>query len=132
MGRHFTNHATKNFQRWKKSEDAKLKSMIREGRNSEEIALELGRTRASVMGRKSYLGIKDKMTPARGSSMPYTSFSKNRTNDSTQATLEFPEVETKTKPEKTTAKSLGSSLDEVISRAQSMGLKVNITISSEN
>jgi hypothetical protein len=135
MARHFTHHATRNFKRWSKSEDSKLKSLIRSGLNSEEVALEMGRTRASVMVRKSYLGIKDKMTPARGSSMPYTSFARNRNTDS-QASINFPEAETPaTVPAPTTVektKSLGKSLDEVISRAKAMGLKVNITISSDN
>lgn len=134
MARNFTDHATKNFQRWKKSEDAKLKSLIREGRNSEEIALEMGRTRASIMGRKSYLGIREKMTPARGSSMPYTASSRNRGSVTTnQSTLEFPETETKVVEKIPSGKkSLGNSLDEVITQAKAMGLKVNITISSDN
>ncbi len=127
MSRNFTQHATKNFQRWKKSEDDKLKSLIRGGCNSEEIALELGRTRASVMGRKSFLGIREKMTPARGSSMPYTSFARNRSLD------EKKKVHTSSvaydAPLGTV--SIGSSIDTVIARAKSMGLKVNITISSE-
>lgn len=130
MARHFTNHATKNFKRWSKSEDSKLKTMIVNGFNSEEIALELGRTRASIMGRKSFLGIEERLEPARGSKMPYTSFARNRHNDSNQAVMNFPEVIEKP-VEKKEKSSLGSSLDEVIAKAKAMGLKVNITISSE-
>ena len=132
MARHFTHHATKNFKRWSKSEDSKLKTMIVNGFNSEEIALEMGRTRASIMGRKSFLGIEEKMEPARGSRMPYTSFAKHRTKNPAQTTL-FPVAEVKEKERVTQAPpaSIGNSIDEFIAKAKLMGLKVNITISSE-
>jgi len=55
--------------------------MIRDGKNSAEIATELGRTRAAVMNRKQVLGVAQKMTAARGSKMPYTAYDKKRTTN---------------------------------------------------
>jgi len=55
--------------------------MIKDGKNSAEIATELGRTRAAVMNRKQVLGVAQKMAPARGSKMPYTAYDKTRTTN---------------------------------------------------
>lgn len=74
-------NAARQHERWTQAHDMKLKKMIRDGKNSEEIATELGRTRAAVMGRKAALGITQKMAPARGSKMPYTAYDKTRTTD---------------------------------------------------
>jgi hypothetical protein len=74
-------NAARQHERWTQAHDMKLKKMIRDGKNSEEIATELGRTRAAVMGRKAALGITQKMAPARGSKMPYTAYDKTRTTN---------------------------------------------------
>jgi hypothetical protein len=73
--------ALRQHERWTTAHDLKLKKMIKDGKNSAEIATELGRTRAAVMGRKTVLGISQKMTPARGSKMPYTAYDKTRTTN---------------------------------------------------
>lgn len=73
--------ALRQHERWTPAHDLKLKKMIKDGKNSAEIATELGRTRAAVMNRKQVLGIAQKMTPARGSKMPYTAYDKKRTTD---------------------------------------------------
>ena len=73
--------ALRQHERWTSAHDLKLKKMIKDGKNSAEIATELGRTRAAVMNRKQVLGITQKMTPARGSKMPYTAYDKKRTTD---------------------------------------------------
>jgi hypothetical protein len=73
--------ALRQHERWTQAHDLKLKKMIKDGKNSAEIAAELGRTRAAVMNRKQVLGISQKMTAARGSSMPYTAYDKTRTTN---------------------------------------------------
>ena len=57
------------------------RKMIKDGKNSEEIATELGRTRAAIMGRKQVIGIPEKITAARGSKMPYTAYDKKRSKN---------------------------------------------------
>lgn len=80
-------NAARQHERWTQAHDLKLKKMIRDGKNSEEIATELGRTRAAVMGRKTSLGIVQKMAPARGSKMPYTAYDKTRTTSADKIDL---------------------------------------------
>lgn len=74
-------NAKRQHERWTPSQDAKLKKLIKEGKNSAEIATELGRTRSAIMGRKYNLGIKDSLKPAVGSDMPYTAYDKKRTTN---------------------------------------------------
>jgi hypothetical protein len=124
--------APKLFKRWKGYEDAKLRSMVKNGYSSEAIALELGRTRSAISGRKSQLGIKERITPARGSKMPYTAFSRNRSEkpaaETASPVASVPAKELVTEPR---IKSLGTTIDTLIHKAKSMGLKINITVSSQ-
>jgi hypothetical protein len=120
------------FRPWTKVDDQKLKSLVINGKNSEEIATALGRTRASVMGRKSYLGIKQKMAPARGSSMPYTAFAKEE-RGSSKPTPAPAIVEVSTSASAPIKKaSLGSTIDTLIQQSKDMGLKLKISFSSED
>lgn len=73
--------AARQHQLWTPAQDLRLRKMIKDGKNSEEIAAELGRTRAAIMNRKQVLGIKEKITAARGSKMPYTAYDKKRTKN---------------------------------------------------
>ena len=139
------------FKRWSKKDDATLRRMIKQGKNSEEIATELGRTRSSIMGRKSFLGIKTKMTPARGSKMPYVAFGRNRRSPEEMMMddgLSFSNdvelqpkskagrpagsknKETKVKQHKETL-TMGSHLDKLLEAAKKMGMTLEITIKSE-
>lgn len=117
------------FRPWTNVDDQKLKTMIVGGKNSEEIATALGRTRASVMGRKSFLGIKQKMAPARGSSMPYTAFAKEERGTVIRAKV--PEVVEliQSKPVKAT---LGTTIDTLIQQSKDMGLRIKISFTSED
>ncbi len=123
--------ASSQFRPWTKIDDHMLIKMINEGKNSEQIAESLGRTRAAVMGRKSHLGVKQKMAPARGSKMPYTGFSKEG-----RAKIEdiLPEIPTSAPIIETprATSTLGSSIDEVLNKAKALGLKVKISISTED
>jgi hypothetical protein len=134
------------FKRWSKKDDATLRRMIKQGKNSEEIATELGRTRSSIMGRKYSLGIKAKMTPARGSKMPYVAFGKDRRSPEE---MMMDEVVVTTQPEPKSrpgrpagsknkeakvvkeSPSMGSHLDKLLEAAKKMGMTLEITIKSE-
>lgn len=121
--------APSQFKPWTKVDDQKLRTLIIDGKNSEEIAIALGRTRASVMGRKSFLGIKQKMAPARGSSMPYTAFAKEERGTVVRETKVTPSGEVHAAPVKST---LGTTIDTLIKQSKDMGLKIKISFSSED
>lgn len=128
------------FKRWSKKDDATLRRMIKQGKNSEEIATELGRTRSAIMGRKSFLGIKTKMVAARGSQMPYVSFGRNRRNPEemqedmvqvvTQPRAGRP-AGAKNKKKETDTSTMGSHIDKLLEAAKKMGMTLEITIKSE-
>ena len=136
--------ASSQFRPWTKIDDHMLIKMVNEGKNSEQIAESLGRTRAAVMGRKSHLGVKQRMAPARGSKMPYIGFSK----ESRSKTIEeediapgfskegistpAPEVPAPIIETPRASNTIGSSIDEIFAKAKAMGLKVKISISTED
>jgi hypothetical protein len=122
--------------------------MVKNGKNSEEIATELGRTRSAIMGRKSFLGIKTKMSAARGSKMPYVSFERNRRSPEELMSMNEIEVVTEVKELKKPGRpagsknkeakaiqketpSMGSHLDKLLEAAKKMGMTLEITIKSE-
>ena len=51
---------------WTRKDDAILKEMASNKSNSDQIAVALGRTKASVWGRKSMLGIKARLASSKG------------------------------------------------------------------
>jgi hypothetical protein len=126
--------------RWNKKDDGILKRMIKEGKNSEEIATELGRTRAGIFARKRKLGIKWKMTKAFGSEMPYVSRKNNKSLEE-HAPLEIapvvslPEnIQEEVFMEKNNLGSennLGKEIDKLIEISKNLGISFTITISSE-
>lgn len=69
----------KQNKRWSHDDDETLRKMVRAGRDSVQISQHLGRTRASVSWRKSIIGVKESMTPAYGSKVPYVAFTRDRT-----------------------------------------------------
>jgi hypothetical protein len=121
------------FKRWSKKDDAQLRSMIKEGKNSEEIATALGRTRWSILGRKSKLSIKPRIAPARGSKMPYFSFERKRKAEKEEApTVLIAKAETqKEKTQKEKNEKIGKNIDRLIETAQSLGISFTITITSD-
>jgi len=129
MSRKFYN-ATSQFTAWTKTEDATLKKMVEEGKNSAQIAETMGRTRASIFARKSKLGIKTKMSAARGSKMPYVGFSKTKRNSSTSS---IPATSLETLPVSPKKdKTLGDHIDTLISSAKILGLNLKIEISTDD
>ena len=79
---------------WTKKDDAILKEMASNKSTTAQIAIALGRTKASVWGRKSALGIKGRLASSKGQNViaPTTLTSNNRRSIETAV-----RVKTKTK-----------------------------------
>ena len=79
---------------WTKKDDAILKEMASNKSTTAQIAIALGRTKASVWGRKSMLGIKGRLASSKGQNViaPTTLTSNNRRKTEAMVT-----VKTKTK-----------------------------------
>ena len=58
--------APSNNASWTKKDDAILKEMASGKSTTDQIAVALGRTKASVWGRKSNLGVKDRLASSKG------------------------------------------------------------------
>jgi hypothetical protein len=73
---------------WTKKDDAMLKEMASNKSTTDQIAVALGRTKASVWGRKSILGIKGRLASSKGQSVfaPTTLGTKNRNTSATPVT----------------------------------------------
>ncbi len=140
--------------RWSSSEIRTLKQMVMEGKNSSEIAIALGRTRASVMGKKSSMDWGSKLRIHRGSNgrtAPMTAGTKTRSksdhnvhSSETQSKLEFDDfIETTKKQLKADKKAfmkvekaakavkktsdVGSWVSQLNAFAKQSGLKLKIT-----
>ena len=72
--------APSNNASWTKKDDAILKEMASGKSTTDQIAVALGRTKASVWGRKSNLGVKDRLASSKGQKniAPTTLSTKNR------------------------------------------------------
>jgi hypothetical protein len=137
-----TYRPTSNFKRWTSEEDQILRDMISRGKNSAQIAKFLGRTRVSIFARKSKLGIDAKMSPARGSEMPYTHGTKTRNGNhkgrvkgSGKSTPSFtPPANTNrvNVTPRTSRASLGAHLDALMATAKQAGIKVSVSFTSED
>ena len=140
MPKHY-HKPSKLYQRWTQEEDDQLQTMVLKGKNSEQIARALGRTRVSIFARKAKLGIGSRMEPARGSGMPYTSFSRQSRNGvPTSTSIEEKKAPSPTptpapvepKEPRRYTPSLGTQIDSIIKEARTKGLKLSITIASED
>lgn len=91
------NHlAPSNNRRWNRKDDQILRQMVKEKATTSEVALALGRTKASVWGRKSSLGLGGRLASSKGKpgiSAPTTLGTKTRTQ--TSAKIQEKPVETK-------------------------------------
>jgi hypothetical protein len=113
--------------------------MISRGKNSAQIAKFLGRTRVSIFARKSKLGIDAKMSPARGSEMPYTHGTKTRNGNhkgrvkgSGKPTPTFTPPTNSKRDNVTPRTSLGAHLDALMATAKQAGIKVSVSFTSED
>ena len=73
---------------WTKKDDAILKEMASNKSTTAQIAVSLGRTKSSVWGRKSMLGIKGRLASSKGQSLfaPTTLGTKKRSTFTTEPT----------------------------------------------
>jgi hypothetical protein len=73
---------------WTKKDDAMLKEMASNKSTTAQIAIALGRTKASVWGRKSMLGIKARLSSSKGQNVfaPTTLGTKKRSASATPVT----------------------------------------------
>lgn len=74
---------------WTKKDDALLKEMASNRSTTAQIAIALGRTKASVWGRKSILGIKGRLASSKGQTVfaPTTLGTKNRKSTEAMVTV---------------------------------------------
>jgi hypothetical protein len=59
------------FKRWTPAEDLSLRDMVEAGKNTRQIARELGRSGPSIWGRKQFLGIESRITNSPRGMSPY-------------------------------------------------------------
>lgn len=113
---------------WTKKDDAILKEMASNKSTTAQIAIALGRTKASVWGRKSTLGIKGRLASSKGQNViaPTTLTSNNRR--STEATVQV-KTKTKVSPEPRVVEKTNISMDfATLSKlAKQTGAKIVIT-----
>lgn len=69
LGRKPTNY----FKRWTPAEDQTLRDLVEAGKNTRQIARELGRSGPSIWGRKQSLGIESRIASSPHGTSPYNS-----------------------------------------------------------
>lgn len=113
---------------WTKKDDALLKEMASNRSTTAQIAIALGRTKASVWGRKSILGIKGRLASSKGQTVfaPTTLGTKNRKSTEAMVTVK---TKTKVSEEPRVVEKTNISMDfATLSRlAKESGAKIVIT-----
>jgi hypothetical protein len=113
---------------WTKKDDSLLKEMASNKSTTAQIAIALGRTKASVWGRKSMLGIKGRLASSKGQNVfaPTTLGTKNRKSTEAMVTVK---TKTKVSPEPRVVEQTNISMDfATLSRlAKESGAKIVIT-----
>ena len=111
---------------WTKKDDAMLKEMASNKSTTDQIAVALGRTKASVWGRKSILGIKGRLASSKGQSVfaPTTLGTKNRNTSATPVTKAVKTVREAKVVEKTNISMDFATLSKL---AKESGAKIVIT-----
>lgn len=120
--------APSNNSLWTKKDDALLKEMASNKSTTAQIAIALGRTKASVWGRKSMLGIKGRLASSKGQNViaPTTLTSNVRRNTESMVTAK---AKTKVSAEPRVVEKTNISMDfATLSRlAKESGAKIVIT-----
>ena len=129
--------APSQFKAWTAIDDSTLRELVEAGHNSAEIAEALGRSRAAIACRKSHLGIDKRMTPARGTLMPYTSKSYKPVSKSEGFQISAPVVDKESKVATIVTPpqpvpSIGHTVDTLVEQAKRHGIQLSITISTED
>ena len=93
--------APSNNKMWTKDDINILQSLAAKGSSTAEIAKILGRTKASVWGRKSMMGIKGRLSSSKGSGISApTTISTNARSGKQKIKIETPTMETQKKESK--------------------------------
>ena len=127
--------APSNNKVWTAQEDAILTEMAQSKSTTAKIAMVLGRTKASIWGRKSMLGIKSRLSSSKGQniSVPTTLTTKNRKSKTAMKPQPSNVVKVETKSPQTKMTKMGkmskmSSEFEMLSKlAKQTGAKIVIT-----
>ena len=113
---------------WTKKDDAILKEMASNKSTTAQIAVSLGRTKSSVWGRKSMLGIKGRLASSKGQSLfaPTTLGTKNRKIPEAMVTIK---AKTRVSPEPRVVEQSNISMDfaSLSKLAKESGAKIVIT-----
>jgi hypothetical protein len=116
---------------WTKKDDSILKEMASNKSTTSQIAVALGRTKASVWGRKSMLGIKGRLSSSKGQDVtaPTTLSTKNRRNSGTMVTAKKPMAQIKQISEAQVVQQTNISMDfaSLSKLAKQTGAKIVIT-----
>lgn len=116
---------------WTKKDDAILKEMASDKSTTDQIAVALGRTKASVWGRKSMLGIKARLASSKGKKVmaPTTLSKKTRRLDSDSMVQPKKSKSTKTVSEPRVVEQTNISMDfaSLSKLAKQTGAKIVIT-----
>ena len=123
--------------RWSKQQVETLTQLVKNGNNSSQIAIALGRTRASVMAKKSALGLEDRIQRgSKGSySAPMILRNKKRSNVTGQQELLFEKpTKTATVKVKKSPSQTGGSLEDLMTQIKDFGKRtgLKITLTFEN
>ena len=116
---------------WTKKDDAILKEMASDKSTTDQIAVALGRTKVSVWGRKSILGIKARLASSKGKKVmaPTTLSKKTRRLDSDSMVQPKKSKSTKTVSEPRVVEQTNISMDfaSLSKLAKQTGAKIVIT-----
>jgi hypothetical protein len=120
--------APSNNKRWTKNDDQILRQMVREKATTAQVAIVLGRTKSSVWGRKSFLGLDGRLSSSKGKGItaPTTLRTQTRSESTVAPVIKAKE---RRKPASTVVQTSVQSLDfTTLSRmAKESGAKIVIT-----
>jgi hypothetical protein len=120
--------APSNNKRWTKNDDQILRQMVREKATTAQVAIVLGRTKSSVWGRKSFLGLDGRLSSSKGKGI--TAPTTLRTQTRSESTV-APVIKAKKgrKPGSTVVQTTVQSLDftTLSKMAKESGAKIVIT-----
>ena len=115
---------------WTKKDDAILKEMASNKSTTAQIAIALGRTKASVWGRKSMLGIKGRLASSKGQTVvaPTTLTSNTRRSQEAMVKVKNPkQVKSVSEPRVIDQKSISADFAALSALAKQTGAKIVIT-----
>jgi hypothetical protein len=114
-----------NNKRWTAKDDQILRQMVKDKANTAQVAIVLGRTKASIWGRKSFLGLEERLSSSKGKSVsaPTTLRSVERKNQDLK--IQKPQVKRVERQLPNELKDLD--LQDIARLAKKSGAKIVIT-----